>query len=146
MWKIANVCRIYWPYRNVNFLIWNPIQIFGCYFVNLSFYQICSQRGECFNMNARRDPTEIGTDEFGNSVLTYYTCKNGTCVEIYDLKCQRRCNEFEFDMRDKNSVIISEERIIIAKCSSRSSPEQSRITNDVSILWNRDTQYSKMLS
>jgi len=81
-------------------------------------------------MNARRDPTEIGTDEFGNSVLTYYTCKNGTCVEIYDLKCQRRCNEFEFDMRDKNSVIISEERIIIAKCSSRSSPEQSRITND----------------
>ena len=86
-----------------------------------------------------------GTDEFGNSVLTYYTCKNGTCVEIYDLKCQRRCNEFEFDMRDKNSVIISEERIIIAKCSSRSSPEQSRITNDVSILWNRDTQYSKML-
>ena len=68
-------------------------------------------------MNARRDPTEIGTDEFGNSVLTYYTCKNGTCVEIYDLKCQRRCNEFEFDMRDKNSVIISEERIIIAKCS-----------------------------
>ena len=85
-------------------------------------------------MNARRDPTEIGTDEYGNSILTYYNCKNGTCMEIYDLKCERRCNELVFEMSDKNSVIISEERIIIAKCSSRSSPEQSRITNDVSIL------------
>ena len=87
-------------------------------------------------MNARRDPTEIGTDEYGNSILTYYNCKNGTCMEIYDLKCERRCNELVFEMSDKNSVIISEERIIIAKCSSRSSPEQSRITNDVRILSN----------
>ena len=71
-------------------------------------------------MNARRDPTEIGTDEYGNPVLKYYNCQNGHCVEIYDLKCKRNCNEIEFDMSDKNSVIISEERIIIAKCSSRS--------------------------
>ena len=83
-------------------------------------------------MTARRDPTEIGTDEYGNSILTYYNCQNGICVEIYDLKCERRCNELEFDMSDKNSVIISEERIIIAKCSSRSLPDQTSITNDVS--------------
>ena len=71
-------------------------------------------------MTAQRDPTEIGTDEYGNSILKYYHCQNGNCTEIYDLKCKRRCNELEFDMSDKNSVIISEERIIIAKCSSRS--------------------------
>ena len=84
-------------------------------------------------MSARRDPTEIGTDEYGNSILTYYKCNDGVCVEIYDLKCQRRCNELEFDMSDKNSVIISEERIIIASCSKKTSPERSKITNNVSL-------------
>ena len=78
-------------------------------------------------MDSRRDPTTIGTDEFGNPVLQYYTCDNGHCMEIYDLKCERRCNELVFDMKDKNSVIVDRERIIIAECSRRQTAETSRL-------------------
>ncbi len=55
--------------------------------------QVCHQREECFDMSSRKDPTKIGTDEFGNPVLTYYECIDGYCSEIYDLTCERRCNE-----------------------------------------------------
>ncbi len=56
-------------------------------------FQICHHKKLCFSMHSRKDPTEIGTDEFGNSVLNYYECKNGYCSEIYNLTCERRCNE-----------------------------------------------------
>lgn len=88
---------------------------------------ICSQRGECFDMHSRKDPTVIGTDEFGNSVLTYYTCHKGYCREIYDLKCERRCDSLMFDMRGKNTVIFNGERIIIGSCAARSTAEVSRL-------------------
>ena len=74
-----------------------------------------------------------GTDEYGNSVLQYYTCHNGQCEEIYNLKCERRCNELNFDMKNKNSVILSGERIIIADCSARSTAEFSRLNGPVRI-------------
>ena len=80
-------------------------------------------------MKDRRDPTVIGTDEYGNAVLTYYTCKDGYCTEIYDLKCERRCNELMFNTVEKNSVIFSGERLIIAECSARSTAEQSRLNS-----------------
>jgi len=91
---------------------------------------ICNQRGECFDMKGRRDPTVIGTDEFGNPVTGYYTCKNGFCIEIYDLKCERRCDSRQFDMNEKNSVIFSGENITIAKCSARSTAEESRLNSE----------------
>lgn len=91
---------------------------------------ICNQRGECFDMKDRRDPTMIGTDEFGNAVLGYYTCKDGYCIEIYDLKCERRCNELTFKTEHTNSVIFSGERLIMAECSARSTAEQSRLNSD----------------
>ena len=80
---------------------------------------ICHQRGQCFDMRKRRDPTKIGTDEFGIPELKYYTCNKGQCEEIYNLKCKRRCNELNFDMNNKNAVIVHGERIIMAECSSR---------------------------
>ena len=55
--------------------------------------QICHNREQCFDMKSRKDPTKIGTDEFANPVLTYYYCLDGYCSEIYDLKCERRCDE-----------------------------------------------------
>lgn len=82
-------------------------------------------------MKSRRDPTVIGTDEFGNAVLGYYTCTDGYCIEIYDLKCERRCNDLTFNMNDKNSVIFSEERLIIAECSARATAEESRLNSDI---------------
>lgn len=80
-------------------------------------------------MKSRRDPTVIGTDEFGNPVEGYYTCYDGYCIEIYDLKCERRCNDLTFNLVEKNSVIFSGERLIIAECSARSTAEESRLNS-----------------
>jgi len=90
---------------------------------------ICNQRGECFDMKGRRDPTVIGTDEFGNPVTGYYTCEDGYCIEIYDLKCERRCDSLDFQMNEKNSVIFQGEKIIIADCTARSTADVSRLNS-----------------
>lgn len=37
-------------------------------------WSICHKRGECFDMHSRRDPTVIGTDEYGLPDLRYYNC------------------------------------------------------------------------
>ena len=67
--------------------------------LSLSPPQICHQKKECFDMNSRRDPPKIGTDEFGQDRLTYYECHGGYCSEIYNLKCERRCNSKTFYTR-----------------------------------------------
>jgi len=92
---------------------------------------ICNQRNYCFDMKARRDPTVIGTDEFGNPVTGYFTCNDGYCIEIYDLACERRCNSTDFNMKDKNSVIYSGENIMIAKCSTIGTAAHSRLKSKI---------------
>lgn len=86
-------------------------------------------------MHSRKDPTIIGSDEFGNSVLEYYTCNDGKCIEIYNLTCERRCNERTFNTVEKNTVIFSGERIIIAECSAISTADISRIVPVSSPVW-----------
>lgn len=93
--------------------------------------KICHQRGQCFDMASRRDPTVIGTDAFGNPKKEYYDCSGGYCVEIYNLTCERRCDELEFNMKEKNTVIFSGERIIVADCSARSTSDVSRLNSDI---------------
>ena len=87
---------------------------------NIIVFQICNQRRECFDMKDRRDRTVIGTNKTGNGtpVKSYYTCLNGYCTEIYNLTCERKCNETEFDLVGKNSVIFTGEKVITSKCSS----------------------------
>jgi len=87
--------------------------------------EICKERRACYDMKGRRDPVKIGTDEFGLPKTGYYNCVKGYCVEIYNLTCERRCDSMEFKMKQKNSVIFSVENIIIADCSSRSTPTDS---------------------
>ena len=77
--------------------------------------QICHAQQRCFDMKTRRDPTLIGTDEYGNSIKTHYHCTNGYCSEIHSLKCERRCNEKVFNTTGKNTFIFNGERIIIAR-------------------------------
>lgn len=104
----------------------NTCKILASKFSVFWSFQICYQRGECFDMKSRRDPTVIGTDEFGNAVLGYYTCTDGYCIEIYDLTCERRCNELTFQMTERNSIIVSGERLIIAECSARATAAVTR--------------------
>ena len=72
---------------------------------------------------------------FSPNFSGYFTCTEGYCVEIYDLKCERRCDSKEFDMRGKNSVIFSGEKIIIADCSAQSTATDSRL-NSVHFCYN----------
>ncbi len=81
-------------------------------------------------MSSRKDPTKIGTDDYGLPRLAYYECKKGYCSEIYDLKCERRCDSKTFRTRDKNSIMFIGERIIMAKCSSRGTVMESRLDDE----------------
>ena len=72
------------------------------------------------NLSSRPENTLIHF--FNSTNLGYYTCVKGYCIEIYNLTCERRCDSLEFKMKQKNSVIYSAEKIIIADCSSRSTP------------------------
>ena len=85
-------------------------------------------------MATRRDPTVIGTDEFGNPVLRYFTCTQGYCREIYDLHCERRCDEQIFEVGKYNSIIFNGERVIMGYCDARSTAAQSRLEGRVSFL------------
>ena len=69
-------------------------------------------------MKDRIDRTVIGTNKTGNGtpVKSYYTCHNGYCTEIYNLTCERKCNDTEFDLVGKNSVIFTGEKVITSKC------------------------------
>ncbi len=79
-------------------------------------------------MHSRKDPTEIGTDEYGNSVLNYYECTKGQCSEIYDLTCERRCNERTFKTgQGINSVLFIQEHVIMAQCAKRSTVNVSSL-------------------
>ena len=64
--------------------------------------------------------------------LGYYTCEDGYCIEIYDLKCERRCDSKDFQMNEKNSVIFQGEKIIIADCTARSTADVSRLNSVIS--------------
>ena len=109
----------------------NSILQVSIFFFTFWLLQICHQRGQCFDMASRRDPTVIGTDAFGNPKKEYYDCSGGYCVEIYNLTCERRCDELEFNMKEKNTVIFSGERIIVADCSARSTSDVSRLNSDI---------------
>ena len=48
--------------------------------------------------------------------MTYYECHDGYCSEIYNLKCERRCNSKTFYTTGINSIIFVGEKVIMADC------------------------------
>ena len=48
--------------------------------------------------------------------MTYYECNDGYCSEIYNLKCERRCNSKTFYTTGINSIIFVGEKVIMADC------------------------------
>lgn len=59
-----------------------------------------------------------------------FLSNKGDCREIYDLVCERRCDEKIFITKGVNSVIFNGERIIMAQCRARSTAEESRLDGD----------------
>ena len=51
----------------------------------------------------------------------------GYCNEIYDLKCERKCDSKEFLTEKKNSVMFIGERLIMANCARRSTNRKSNL-------------------
>lgn len=77
---------------------------------------MCKSNRQCLNMKSRRDVVYFGVDENDASQLTYYKCKEGDCIEIYDLKCNRTCDYKKFDFNSVNVVILQGERLVMSKC------------------------------
>jgi len=77
---------------------------------------ICEERHQCLNMKSRRDVVYFGIDEYGDSLLTYYKCTDGDCVEINDMKCNRTCDSAKFDISAANYILLEGERVVLANC------------------------------
>ena len=86
-------------------------------------------------MKDRRNRTAIGKDKYGLNSTTYYTCKKGYCSEIYNVKCERRCTKHthQFDMTDKNSVILTGEKVITTKCLNRYTSDETPLNEVISL-------------
>lgn len=67
-------------------------------------------------MKSRRDVVYFGIDEYGDSLLTYYKCTDGDCVEINDMKCNRTCDGAKFDISAANYILLEGERVVLANC------------------------------
>ncbi len=80
---------------------------------------MCNDQLHCLSMHSRQDVAYFGVDMTRNPPepkLTYYSCKKGECTKIYDLKCQRVCDFKKFDLKDKNMVLFSGERVVMGHC------------------------------
>ena len=86
-------------------------------------------------MKDRRNRTAIGKDKYGLNSTTYYTCKKGYCSEIYNVKCERKCTKHthQFDMTDKNSVILTGEKVITTKCLNRYTSDDTPLNEVISL-------------
>ena len=38
--------------------------------------------------------------------LTYYNCRDGNCTEIYDLNCNRTCDEKQFNVGQAQIILL----------------------------------------
>ena len=54
----------------------------------------------------RRDVVYFGVDEYDDPLLTYYQCQEGNCSEIYDMKCNRTCDDVKFNFEDVNVALL----------------------------------------
>lgn len=84
----------------------------GCF----DCWNLCSTRKECFDMKVRSDSTLIGRDEYGRPKLKYYSCNDGHCEEIYNLACERRCEDIRIDPSKTNFVLFHGEELVRAQC------------------------------
>ena len=67
---------------------------------------ICADRHQCLDMKNRRDVVYFGVDEYDDPLLTYYDCKDGECIEIYDMKCTRTCDAKTFDFNSASMALL----------------------------------------
>ena len=82
----------------------------------LDCWQMCHRNNKCFDMTTRRDPPRIGKDQWDRPREAYYTCKDGLCNEITELKCKRKCDDLEVDFEKVNAIVFSGERIVAGQC------------------------------
>ena len=81
-------------------------------------------------MWTRRDPPGIGKDQYERPKQKYYDCEKGHCWEIYDLQCERRCEDIKVDLSRNNIVLFNNERIVSASCDSTLVQKLQEFTGD----------------
>ena len=103
-------------------------------------FDLCNDKLNCLSMHSRQDVAYFGVDmtkKPPESKLTYYNCVEGECIEVHTLKCKRNCDYLEFDFADKNLILFSGERVVMAKCqkafinnSNNQLPDRSVVNPD----------------
>jgi hypothetical protein len=81
-------------------------------------WETCYARRQCFNMKRHWDSTLVGRDEYDRPLKKYYDCKGGRCVEIYDMKCDRRCHPVVIDVAASSTIVLSQETVLAAASCS----------------------------
>ncbi|KAK7062953.1 hypothetical protein SK128_018661 [Halocaridina rubra] len=85
---------------------------------------------ECASRSIDRNTVICDEESCKDRLIGVYTCRNGGCQKLKDIKkyyldCERKCTKLE--MRERNVVIFSKERLVATACTSMDSPDNNSI-------------------
>ncbi|XP_042234668.1 uncharacterized protein LOC121874550 isoform X2 [Homarus americanus] len=80
----------------------------------------------CYSRNIQKIPITCDEEKCKERLDGVFSCKKGECKKLWDkrkywLDCERKCTNLE--MRERNVVIFSRERLVATACSSMDSPD-----------------------
>ncbi|XP_027216318.1 uncharacterized protein [Penaeus vannamei] len=93
----------------------------------------CRDITPAFVCTNRRKPVksiECNEEQCSERLDGVFTCKEGKCHQLKDIgkywrDCERKCTKLE--MRERNVIIFSRERLVATACSSMDSPDNNTI-------------------
>ncbi|XP_063610089.1 uncharacterized protein LOC134783995 [Penaeus indicus] len=84
----------------------------------------------CTNRRKSVKSIECNEEQCSERLDGVFTCKDGKCHQLKDIvkywrDCERKCTKLE--MRERNVIIFSRERLVATACSSMDSPDNNTI-------------------
>ncbi|KAK4309329.1 hypothetical protein Pmani_019054 [Petrolisthes manimaculis] len=82
----------------------------------------------CYSRNISRIAIECTEEKCEERLNGVYSCKDGSCQKLNDIpnytkNCERKCLKLE--MRERNVVIFSRERLVATSCRSIDTPDET---------------------
>nr|XP_045581494.1 uncharacterized protein LOC123745217 isoform X2 [Procambarus clarkii] len=90
----------------------------------------------CHSRKVDRNPVQCNEEKCEDRLNGVYSCKAGKCHHLKEINkywrdCERKCTKLE--MRERNVIIFSRERLVATACSSMDSPDNSTFNTTSSI-------------
>ncbi|KAK8737378.1 hypothetical protein OTU49_004453 [Cherax quadricarinatus] len=90
----------------------------------------------CHSRKVERTPIKCTEEKCEERLNGVYSCKAGTCHHLKEIHkywrdCERKCTKLE--MRERNVVIFSRERLVATACSSMDSPDNNTLNTTANI-------------